>query len=99
MVLKQQEIFDVIASMNESLYAKYGDEMNNDYPILSVTFADTYIFVSISIPSDVPIDLQLYNSENNDRLFDVKLNEYESFESYIKRKYNDIVQAINNIKL
>jgi hypothetical protein len=109
MTTEQQEAFDAVEKINEELFEKY-DKLNivDNYkdwisamPILSITFAGMYMFISLSIPSvkNIMPEIQIYNSEDNDRIFYEKSNKYETYYKFIKRKFIEIKKEINSIKL
>ena len=70
-------------------------------PILSITLANSHIFISLNLQSsnlEMP-EIKLYNSYNNDRIYYEKQDKYESFYKFIKRKFLAVKSEINNIKL
>ena len=110
MTVDQQEAFDAVEKINEELYKKYSKKNPKNFnydsldkmPVLSITFAGVYTFIALSIPSTgvcmLP-EFQIYNSEDNDMIFYEKSGKYESFYKFIKRKFLEIKEEINNIKL
>ena len=110
MTIAQQEAFDGVEKINKELYKKYSKKNPKNFnydsldkmPILSVTFAGPYIFITLSVPANdictLP-EFQIYHSENNDMIFYEKSNKYESFYKFIKRKFLEIKEEINNIKI
>jgi hypothetical protein len=108
MTQDQKEAFDAVKKINQELYEKYKllnekDKLGKDWlsfmPILSITFADTMIFISISlISTDLP-EINLYSSINDGRIYYEKSNKYETFYKFIKRKFNLIKKEICSIKL
>lgn len=106
----QKEALDAVEKINEELYKKYSkkDSKNFNYdsldrmPILGVTFAGVYMFITINIPatdSCVMPEITIYNSENNDRIYYEKGNKYETFYKFIKRKFREIKEEFNSVKL
>jgi len=87
--------------INDELVAKYEKRGEIEYvPVISVVIASSYLFISISIPDNVSgVELHLYNSENNDRIYYVKSNTYETFYKLIKRKFLEIKNDIYDVKL
>jgi hypothetical protein len=59
------------------------------------------MFISLTIPSEKNIipEIQIYHSEDNDRIFYEKSNKYETYYKFIKRKFIEIKKEINSIKL
>ena len=106
---EQQEAFDAVTKINEELYKKYSKpDPKNQFgynrldimPIVSIRFAGTYMLISISIPSEHQLpEINLYWSENDDRIYYEKSDKYETFYKYIKRKFLLIKDEINNVKL
>jgi len=108
MTQEQKEILNAVDKINEELFEKYNkkdkEDKFNDWielmPILSFTFADAYSHISISIPSEYePQEIHLYNSENNDRIYYEKTNKDETFYKLIKRKFLEVKDNLNIIKL
>ena len=110
MTQDQKDAMEAVERINGELFKKYNRLDENDVytdwiakmPILSVTIADNYLFIAMSIPSSDTCDLpeiNLYNSENNDRIFYEKSNRYETFYKYIKRKFIEIKEEIYSVKL
>ena len=102
MTQEQQDAFDAVEKINDELFNKY-DKKNDigSMPIVSITFAGTYMFISLSLPSvnsQMP-EIHIYNSENNDRIYYEKGDKYETFYKFIKRKFIEIKNEIYSIKL
>jgi hypothetical protein len=106
---EQKEAFEAVEKINNELFIKYNKKNSDDayidwiarMPIVSVTFADYMIFISIGLASelgDVP-EIKVYNSECNDRIYYEKSDKYESYYMLIKRKFREIKRAINEIKI
>jgi len=110
MTEEQKEAFEAVDKINEELFIKY-DKLNitdsyKDWlsvmPILSITFAGNYLFISLTIPSNDVCELPefpVYNSENNDRVYLEETDTYETFYNFIKRKFDEIKEEINSVKL
>lgn len=109
MTQEQKEAFDAVEKINEELYKKYSkkDSKNFNYdsldlmPILGITFAGVYMFITLSIPSRKQLipEITLYHSENDDRIFYEKGNKYETFYKFIKRKFIEVKEEIYNTKI
>lgn len=109
MTQEQQEAFEVVEKINDELYKKYSkkDPKKSNYdsldlmPILEITFASVYMFITLSIQSKKQLipEITLYNSENNDRIFYEKGNKYETFYKFIKRKFIEVKEEIYDVKL
>jgi len=107
---EQKEAFEAVCKINEELYKKYSrkDPKNFNYdsldkmPIVSITFASNYMFINLTIPSSeicVLPEIEIYSSENNDRIYYEKSNKYETFYKFIKRKFIDVKTEIYSVKL
>jgi hypothetical protein len=109
MTQEQKEALEAVEKINNELYYKYSrkDSANFNYnnldlmPIISITFADCYTFISLTIPSSKQMlpEIQLYHSENNDRIYYEKSDKMESFYKMIKRKFREIKEEIYSVKL
>jgi len=109
MTQEQKEAFDAVNKINDELYKKYSkkDPKNFNYdsldlmPILGITFAGTYMLITLSIPSKKQVipGITLYHSENDDRIFYDKGNKYETFYKFIKRKFIEVKEEIYAVKL
>lgn len=103
MTEEQKEAFEAVEKINDELFEKYNKLNRIDMmPILSITFAGSYLFIGLTLIStnecDLP-ELRIYHSENNDRIYYEKSNKYESFYRFIKRKFLEIKEEINSVKL
>lgn len=98
---EQKEIFDAVEKINEELYAKYAKMNKVDYlPIISCQFGGNYSSIAISIASEFNIpEINIFFSENNDRIYYEKSDKYETFYKYIKRKFKLIREEIYSVKL
>ena len=101
MTEEQKEAFEAVEKINEELF-KYFDNklMLNNQPILSITFAEYMTLIGLSIPlTSTSLDINIYNSVDDDRKYDYENDEYEKFYPYIKRKFNEIKEEISLINL
>ena len=74
--------------------------MLNNQPILSITFADYITLIGLSIPlTSTSLEIDIYNSEDDDRIYDEENDEYEKFYPFIKRKFNKIKEELSLINL
>lgn len=77
---------DVISELNGELFEKFGDtEM--DFGYTTNGYVDVVTFD----------DVVLWHSENDDREFDEEKNDWEPFEPFIKRKFNEWVTKLNKL--
>lgn len=59
--------------------------------MLSITIAGEYFTNNISIPDEfTPIEIPLFISINNDRIYYEQSDRYETFKHYISRKFRKI---------
>ena len=110
MYKEQKEAFDAVEKINEELYKKYSKKDPKNYnqdsldrmPILGITFAGVYTFITLTLAStethDLP-EIHIYHSEKDDRFYYEKGDKYETFYKYIKRKFREIKEEIYSIKL
>lgn len=107
---EQKEAFEAVNKINEELAERYRTldqkEPNKCWlamqPMLTIAFTDYITNISLSIPSfsDCIIpEFELYNSENDDRIFYEEYNKYEDFYVFIKRKFEKMKNEIRAIKL
>lgn len=102
MTEKQIEAFNAVKVINKELDKKWLNKDRDYQPILTITFAKHYIFISLSPSSDLSLNLpeiNLYNSHHCDRLYFHKSDKYETFYKLIKRKFLLIKDELNNLKL
>lgn len=92
---KQMEAIEAVQKINNELHDKFGWN-NPNLPVISITIAGVYTFISVNIRDQ---EIKLYNSSEDDRIYYEKSGKYETFYSYIKRKYRSIKEHYNNIKL
>lgn len=98
---KQKEVFEAVEKINEELFEYFDNKLIlNNQPILSITFADYITLIGLSIPlTSTSLEINIYNSEDDDRIYDEENDEYEKFYPFIKRKFNEIKEEISLINL
>ncbi len=101
MTEEQKEAFEAIEKINEELFEYFDNKMMlNNQPILSITFANYITLIGLSIPLEsTSLEIDIYNSEDDDRIYYDETDEYEKFYPYIKRKFNEIKEEISLINL
>jgi hypothetical protein len=101
MTEKQKEVFEAVEKINEELFEYFDNKLIlNNQPILSITFADYITLIGLSIPlTSSSLEINIYNSEDDDRNYDEENDEYEKFYPFIKRKFNEIKEEISLINL
>ena len=97
---EQKEAYEAVENINEKLFIEYDKNDNLDYlPIFSITIADYYFFVSLSIPHDFESqEINIFNSESNDRIYYEKTDKYETFEDLFKRRFLETKVQISDVK-
>ena len=98
---EQKEVFEAVEKINEELFEYFDNKLIlNNQPILSITFADYITLIGLSIPlTSTSLEINIYNSEDDDRIYDEENDEYEKFYPFIKRKFNEIKEEISLINL
>lgn len=91
---KQIGAIEAVQRINNEIHDKFG--WNSDHPVLSVSIAGWYLLINISIGSQ---ELLLYSSEDDDRIYYEKSDKYEEWYSYIKRKFREVKEEIEKVKL
>ena len=77
----------IVLELNIELFEKFGEEEIN-FGYTTNGFYDIITFGNN----------QLWNSENDERIFDEETGEYESFEPFIKKIFNEWADKINSLK-
>lgn len=93
-----QEECDAVQRINEELYEKHQLADGGTKIALGITVIDFFCEIKIYFFEE-NIELLLYNSENNDRIYNDKSDEYESIYVYLKRKFKELKKLINSVKM
>ena len=93
----QKDIIDAVDIINEELYEKAVNKQK--FPYLLITFAPFVESVDLILNADFCSEINIYNSEDNDREFFEKTNEYETFYKYFKRNIKEVKKEISSIKI
>lgn len=101
MTEEQKEAFEAVEKINEELFEYFDNKlMLNNQPILSITFAEYMTLIGLSIPlTSISLEIDIYNSEDDDRIYDEENDEYEKFYPFIKRKFNEFKEELSLINL
>jgi hypothetical protein len=102
---KFKSAMDAVEKINGEIFDKYKKLDQNDHfkywldlrPIISITISDNYFFIDISIP-----DIQtfnVYSSYDDKRIYYEKSDKYETFYKFIKRRFREIKEYLNTIKI
>lgn len=92
---KQKEALEAVQKLNNEMHDKFGWD-NPLLPIFSISIAGFYTFISLWIGEH---EIKLYNSEEDDRIYYEKSDKYESFYTYLKRKFRVYKSNLEDIKI
>lgn len=93
---EQQKCIEAVQRINNEMHEKEGWQEHDT--LLSVTICSYHFFVCLDI-NNANAKIDLYNSSNDDRIYYEKSDKYEEFYSFLKRKYREAKDIINEIKL
>lgn len=105
MIEETKKIFEAVSEVENNISKKYFKKSNgnphasilNKIPVISVEVSYVQILIKISIwVNDNLIDMILYSSEIEDRIWIEKDNDYESWDNYLKRKITQIKKELKN---
>jgi len=105
MIEETKKIFEAVSEVENNISKKYFKKSNgNPYasildkiPVISVEVSYVQMLIKISIwVNDDLIDMILYSSEIEDRIWIEKNNDYESWDNYLKRKITQIKKELKN---
>jgi hypothetical protein len=103
---KQQEAFSAVQLINEELWKKYDKKHRNDAfvdwhsrcPTFICLLGQEHVAINVSIPDF--IEIQLYSSWTEEkRIYYEKSDKYETFYKFIKRRFREIKEELNAIKI
>jgi len=97
---EREEIIAAVDRINEELYNKAvkKDKIMETLPQLGYVFYPSVNLISLSIPGEYDAhEFNLYCSENHDRKYYEKSDKYETFYSFIKRRWRDIKKNLDKI--
>lgn len=95
---EQRNLVDAVHKIDEETIGK----LHNTLVGFNVTLGSYYVSIHAEVALSYggsPISFLLYHSDDDDRIFNEKTMEYESWYSYIKRKFKSIQKEINAIKI
>lgn len=87
---KETNYLDIIETLNNSLYERFGE---NSIIEFLYSFSSNGYHCTISLG-----EVLLYNSMEDDRVFDEDKNDYEDILVYVKRKTNEYIDKITKYK-
>lgn len=94
--IEQQKCIEAVQRINNEMHDKEGWENHNT--LLSVTICGFQYAVDMYIDK-ANAEINLFNSENDNRIFYEKSNKYEEWYTYLKRMYREAKTILNDIKL
>ncbi len=97
---EQKNALDVVDKLNADLYDLYGEDNFDDIPIVSIVIADYMFAISLNVSDDYEgQEIKLYNSENNDMIYNENTDTYEDLYVLLKRRFKEIKKMLNKIQL
>lgn len=103
---KQQEALTAVQLLNEELWKKYDKKHKKDdwtdwhskCPILTCVIGQYHVAINLTIQG-FP-EIPLYNSwAEEERIYYERSDKYETFYKFIKRKFREIKEELNTIKI
>lgn len=94
--LNRKESLEAVDRINDELNEKYGKSFFP--PSVSIEIYGEYIGFNYHLPSSL-VTIPLSDGAEDDRLYNENDDSYESYYSYIKRKYDTILIQINCYRL
>ena len=90
------KIEEVVDNLNTRLWGMNGDE--NTSHVFIYTKAGFVENISLSLGfENHSVTIDLWNDDNDDRIFSEKNNEYEDLEKFIVKKYKSIVKEMKQL--
>lgn len=93
---EQEECLKAIQKINNEMHDKEGWDDHDT--LLSMCICSFYYAIVLNV-NKANTEITLFSSSNDDRIFYEKSNKYEEWYSFIKRKYGEVKDILNNIKL
>lgn len=100
----KNEALALMEELNEKYFIEYYGETR--FPIefapeISLQLFDAAFLIMLYINSVrfIPIEIVLFNSDNDDRIYYEETDSYEPLYDCIKRKYQNILEGMNKIKI
>lgn len=92
---ENQELIQAVTDISDAFYEKYGDFC----PHVAVEIHGYAVTLVKLYWVELDLEVLLWISENDDRHFFEKFNEYEKFQPFLCRKINEVIDKISKIKL
>lgn len=93
---EQLECLQAVQKINNKMHDKGGWDNHNS--LMSMLICGYHFGVTLNLNS-ADTEIQLYNSSQDDRIYYEKSEKYEKWEPFLKRKFRQVKEQINNIKL
>lgn len=95
--IEQQKCIEAVQKINNELHDKEGWE--NHTTLLSVSICSYFYSVALNV-NKANAEITLFNSSNfDDRIYYEKSDKYEEWYTFLKRKYREAKDILNEIKL
>ena len=90
------EILNVVDNLNEKLWGINGDKnLNHCFSYIKSGYIEA---ISLDLNfDDYHIEIQMWNNDNDDRLFSEETQQYEDLEEFIVKKYKNIVKEMKKL--
>ena len=90
------KIEEIVDNLNTRLWGMNGDENTNHVFIYRKAGYIESISLNLKF-NNYSVNINLWNDENDDRLFNEKTNEYEDLEEFIVKKYKSITKEMRKL--
>jgi hypothetical protein len=90
------KIKEVVDNLNTKLWGMNGDE--NSSHVFIYTKAGYIEDISLKLQfENYSIEINLWNDDNDDRIFNEKTQQYEDLEKFIVKKYKNIIKEMKKL--
>lgn len=87
---------ETIEELNDSLYKQFGDNNCHSFSFTTSGFVESFsLYVNLSYSN---CELHLWNSENSNRKWNEKTNEYEEYKKTFVRELDNLIKELQIIK-
>jgi len=90
------KIEEIVDNLNTRLWGMNGDKNTNHVFIYRKAGYIESISLNLKF-NNYSVNINLWNDENDDRLFNEKTNEYEDLEEFIVKKYKSITKEMKKL--
>ena len=90
------KIIEVVDNLNTRLWEMNGDKnLNHCFSYIKSGYIEA---ISLDLNfDDYHIEIQMWNNDNDDRLFSEETQQYEDLEEFIVKKYKNIVKEMKKL--